>query len=69
MHHIEKLIYILVRNTSTGGISPEVMKVFLLNYTSLIREMPKRGLMPIFFPKCIQRLYPVLIYFVSNKEL
>lgn len=67
MNHIEKLIDILVRNT--GGISPEEIKVFVLNCTALIREMPKCGLMLIFFPKCIQRLHPVLIYFVSNKEL
>lgn len=70
VHHLKQLIDILVSNTSTGEVSPEVMRLLVLNDTSLIKDMLKCGLMPIFFfPKCIQRLHPVLTYYVSNKEL
>jgi len=41
VHHFEKLIDILVRNTSTGEVSPEVMRVSVLNCTSLIKRNAK----------------------------
>lgn len=43
MYHLEPLIDILLRNTSTGEVSPEVMRELVLNDTSLLREMSKRG--------------------------
>lgn len=49
VHHLKQLIDILVSNTSTGEVSPEVMRLLVLNDTSLIRDMLKYGLMPVFF--------------------
>lgn len=49
VHQLEQLIGICVTHTSTGEVSPEVMRSLVLNDTSLIREMPKCGFMILFF--------------------
>lgn len=68
VHHLEKLIDILIRNTSTGEVSSEIMSILVLNYTSFIREMPKCGLIPIFFLNVFKDYTPCLLIMCPTRS-